>query len=403
METATHGRAAWALARYALLGLFSFSLTAIGPMAPALRSEFGLSYTLAGLHQTAFALGMVATGLFGGPLIERWGLARSMWGGMLVMLAGEAVLSLAPSVAFTLGGILVASLGATLSMSAVQASLAAEPAERRSRMILEGNMTASAVSMVVPLVLLAGTRLGLGWRIVGPVAALAFLAIAGLGLRHTPPDAAPRKPGPLAPGSVPDAGPARPRTAPRLGAAYARMWLALFLGVAVEWAIGFWAMSYILEKPGSGPAFASAAVAGLGLAAVLARFVASRLGHRLGEGRSLALSFALALAGFPLYWLAPSPLAAAAGLFVAGFGAANLYPLAFSLAVSRAPHALARASALVPVASGSAIGLAPFLLGRLSDAVGMKAALLSVPIGALLAFALLAYDRAALARERGRS
>lgn len=392
MKTAKQGRLAWTLARYALLALFSFSLTAIGPMAPALRAEFGLSYTLAGLHQTAFALGMVVMGLAGGPLIERLGLARSMWGGMLVMLAGEAALSLAPSVAFTLGGILVASLGATLSMSAVQASLAAEPAGRRGRMILEANMSASAAAMLVPLVLLAGDRIGLGWRVVGPAAGLAFVAVAAFGLRHTPPDSGSlRNPEPV--GSTPALEPGR------LGPGYARMWLVLLVGVAVEWALGFWAMSYLLEKPGATRALASAAVAGLGLAAVLARFAASRLGHALAEGRMLALSFALAAAGFPLYWISPSPLAAAAGLFVAGFGAANLYPLAFSLAVSRAPNALARASALIPVASGSAIGLAPFLLGRLSDEVGMKAALLAVPFGVALAFVLLGWDRAALARE----
>ena len=392
METATHDRLAWALARYALLALFSFSLTAIGPMAPALRAEFGLSYTLAGLHQTAFALGMVAMGLAGGPLIERLGLARSMWGGMLVMLLGEAALSLAPSVAFTLGGILLASLGATLSMSAVQASLAAEPAERRGRMILEGNMTASAAAMLVPLVLLAGDRVGLGWRIVGPAAGLAFIAVASFGLRFTPPDPGPAR------RVAPEANATPPARHP-LGASYARMWILLLVGVAVEWALGFWAMSYLLEKPGSTRALASAAVAGLGLAAVLARFAASRLGHALAEGRMLALSFALAAAGFPLYWLAPSPLVAAAGLFVAGFGAANRYPLAFSLAMSRAQHSLARASAFIPVASGSAIALAPFLLGRLSDVAGMKAALLTVPVGVALAFVLLAHDRAALARE----
>ncbi|MBN1243796.1 MAG: MFS transporter [Spirochaetales bacterium] len=415
MQTATHGRLAWALARYALLALFSFSLTAIGPMAPALRAEFGLSYTLAGLHQTAFALGMVTMGLAGGPLMERLGLARSMWGGMLVMLAGEAALSLAPSVAFTLGGILLASLGATLSMSAVQASLAAEPAGRRGRMILEANMTASAAAMLVPLVLLAGDRVGLGWRVVGPAAGLAFLAVAGFGLRFTPPDQgslhrgkarepSAETPSPACGRSGEAPSPAAASGAPRrLGPGYARMWLVLLVGVAVEWALGFWAMSYLLQKPGATPALASAAVAGLGLAAVLARFAASRLGHILAEGRMLALSFALAAAGFPLYWLAPSPFTAAAGLFVAGFGAANLYPLGFSLAVSRAPHALARASALIPVASGSAIGLAPFLLGRLSDEVGMKTALLAVPIGVALAFVLLAADRAALRKEASRA
>jgi fucose permease len=83
----------WTL--YLLLGMFSFMLTMIGPMVPYLRDEFAMDYTLAGLHQSAFAVGMVAMGLTGGIVIKRFGIALSLWGGIADMLVGLLVMVLA--------------------------------------------------------------------------------------------------------------------------------------------------------------------------------------------------------------------------------------------------------------------------------------------------------------------
>jgi hypothetical protein len=50
-----------------------------------------------------------------------------------------------------------------------------------------------------------------------------------------------------------------------------------------------------------------------------------------------------------------------------------------SLVVATWPHAPDRAAARAALASGLAIGVTPFLLGRLSDAIGLRTAYLIVP------------------------
>ena len=62
---------------YLLLGLFSFALSMVGPMVPSLRDEFHLDYTLAGLHQFTFALGMANVS----------GIVMSMIVGVLLIVA----------------------------------------------------------------------------------------------------------------------------------------------------------------------------------------------------------------------------------------------------------------------------------------------------------------------------
>lgn len=102
---------------------------------------------------------------------------------------------------------------------------------------------------------------------------------------------------------------------------------------------------------------------------------------------------ALALLGFPLYWLRPSVPLTLLGLALCGLGSSNFYPLGFSLALNQAPGNAAKASSLIPVASGSAIGLAPFLLGRLADATDIRFAMIYIPIGVAIMLAIMAVDR----------
>jgi fucose permease len=72
-----------------------------------------------------------------------------------------------------------------------------------------------------------------------------------------------------------------------------------------------------------------------------------------------------------LHWLSTSPILSVIGLFVAGLGVANHFPLAMGLAVSTAPDQTDAASARVVIASGSAILTLPLLLGGLADWVGL--------------------------------
>jgi len=369
----------WAL--YLLLGLFSFMLSMIGPMVPYLQDEFRMDYTLAGLHQSAFALGMVTMGFAGSSIIKRFGIVKSLWGGLLDMLAGLLVMVLAQGPAMTLGGVFVMSLGGLMVLATIQTVLANGPAAHRGKLIMEANVMASALTMLVPLVLLAGARTTLGWRIVFPAMLVSSLAVASFGLPATRKHQDSRD-------EKADAG------GGRLGAAYWRMWLVVFFGVSVEWAISFWCMTYLLGLPGHSRELAAAGTVLLGVSAVAGRFVASRIGHRISENRLMLVMMAIVLAGFPLYWLRSSVPLAFLGLILCGFGSANFYPLGLSIALGHAPGNAAKASSLLPVASGSAIGLAPFLLGRLADATDMRLALWYIPTGVVIIFVITIIDKA---------
>jgi fucose permease len=61
-------------------------------------------------------------------------------------------------------------------------------------------------------------------------------------------------------------------------------------------------------------------------------------------------------------------------------GLANLYPLTVSLALGTASDRSEKAGARLSLASGTAILVAPFLLGALADAVGIRAAYTVVPV-----------------------
>lgn len=51
-------------AAYAVLAVFAYIETALGPAMPFVRSHLGLGYTVASLHFAAFAAGSMAVGFF---------------------------------------------------------------------------------------------------------------------------------------------------------------------------------------------------------------------------------------------------------------------------------------------------------------------------------------------------
>ena len=50
-----------------------YLLSGLGLLMPSLREELGLSYTIASLHFSAFAGGMILAGLIGNLVVRRYG------------------------------------------------------------------------------------------------------------------------------------------------------------------------------------------------------------------------------------------------------------------------------------------------------------------------------------------
>lgn len=375
---------------YALLGLYAFVLNMIGPAVPFLRLEFNLDYSTAALHQSAFALGQVVSGLLASVLLARIGLGRSLFFGMTGIFAGLTGLVLAPTPWASLASILFMSLAGTFAFASLQASISGFGGERAGQALMEANIVASLTSAAAPFVLVLGTAVGLGWRALWPAFALALAITAGLGSK------------PVARGlpalhrEVADGGGRK-----RLPLSFLGPCLLVFFGVGVEWSVGFWATEYLKGLPGHSLSLAAAGAGVFQLAAVLGRLASSRLMARVRERRILLGAILLVAVGFPFYWMRHDPVTAFLGLALCGAGVSIFYPLSLSLGMAASGGNTAAASALCAVSGGLAIFAMPLLLGIVADHAGLPAALFAIPAGLAAMLVLLAIRRHKAARQAG--
>ncbi|MEP7291141.1 MAG: hypothetical protein ABI835_05130 [Chloroflexota bacterium] len=72
MTTFIRDRFTWLA--YLMLAYYAYMISALGPLMPFLRVELNLSYSVAALHLSAFAVGMILAGLTADRAVRRaWG------------------------------------------------------------------------------------------------------------------------------------------------------------------------------------------------------------------------------------------------------------------------------------------------------------------------------------------
>jgi MFS family permease len=391
------------------------------PRLPEVKDAFGLSNTLYGLVVVAFPLGAILVGALPARAVRRFGSGRVAALGTVLLAvclaAAGAGAGLGVGTGLGVGVFLAAMLlGGALDahVDTAQNAQGMEVQRARGRSIINslhalwslgavlgGLMGAAALALGVPL----GWHLplsGLVWSAVALVALRSALSPAeGRGLRTTGPD------DPLPEGATtPDPGAAGPRPDPGSGRGHrsaARIVVVALLPVAVIAMAGVmvedvgmnWSAVYLNAELG-----APLTAAGLGLVALMAaQFVGRLLGDpmadRWGRVAVARAGATLSAAGMLLVVMAPVPVVAVAGFAVAGFGCATLVPAAFHAADDvpglRTGTGLALVSWLMRI---SFLSLSP-AVGVLSDAVGLRAALVVVPV-----FALVAALTAGVLRER---
>jgi fucose permease len=172
----------------------------------------------------------------------------------------------------------------------------------------------------------------------------------------------------------------------RLPLAYWAFWLGVVLVVGSEFSLIFWGSDFLVAAGLS--TSAAATTVSLFLWGMVAGRVAGRqIARWMPAEHLLVLALAVSAMGFFVYWLAPAAPVVVLGLFVAGVGVANLYPLIVALALGAAPGQSNEAGARLTFASGTAVLAAPLLLGALADATEIRLAYGVVPIFLLGAFA----------------
>jgi MFS family permease len=148
---------------YLMLAYFAYLQTSLGPLMPFLRAELDLNYSSAGLHFSAFALGMILAGLTADRFVRRWGRRLVFWGGGAGMAVSALCLGLSRQAALTIASaFLMGWLRANLVV-VIQATLSDRHGEQRAVALTESNLAASLSAGLVPLFIGAFQRLGVGF------------------------------------------------------------------------------------------------------------------------------------------------------------------------------------------------------------------------------------------------
>lgn len=378
------------LSMYGVFVTWGWLLYSFNPSVPLLARELGVSNAAAGLHGTAMAVGALLAAALTPRAVRRAGRRSTLAAGGVVIAAGVALLTTGRSLPVTLGGIALVAVGGNMAVSAAQAGLAGHHGRSASAAVTEANGVGSGVGLIGPLAVGACVAAGWGWRPAVAVTAALALATAALvgrlpltgvlarGRRTADvPEARPERGGPVAHGGS--------------GATTARAvrtsrWflVTVVAALALENATTYWATDLVRERTGAGAGIATATTAGLVAGMTLVRFVVGPLSLRVPPARLLAGAFGVAVAGWAVLWTATTTPVAIAGLVLAGLGYGAQYPLGIALLLGASGGATDAAQARATVGGGLAIGVAPFLLGALADAVGAHTAFLVVPVLAVV-------------------
>jgi fucose permease len=347
---------------YFMLGYYAYLQASLGPLMPFLRDELSLSYTLAGLHLSAFALGMVLAGWYGAAVSLRVGRRAIFWGGGGGMALGALALITGGHIAITVGSSFAMGASGSLLLVAIQASLTDHHGSRRAIALTEANIVASVFAALAPLLVGLGQSAGIGWRS-ALVVGTAFWLLTFLSRRGTA--LPPRRQYPHR---------ATTGRSSRLPRAYWAYWAVIFIAVAIEWCMIFWAADFLENVVGLRRETSSALLSVFLGAMIVGRVIGSRLTHTISSRRLLPYAVGAVVVGFPLFWLGPVAIINIAGLFIAGLGVANLFPLTLSTAVTVAAELPDAASARISMAAGLAILIVPQTLGSLADQIGIGSA-----------------------------
>jgi len=365
---------------YVQVSLFAFFLYGFGATQALLRDEQGTSRTVASLHATVFAGANVATGLLIPRLIQRWGRGLVIRYAVIVMSIGIAVYTAPFGLTASLIGTALVACGGVSLIATANAFILDYQGSAGPAALTQANALAALFGFVVPLVIGITTAVALGWR-TGLWALIIALVVAEIFRsrhEHTPSIERAETPNVTQPVR------AEKIQMPR------RFWWSLTvvaLLLATEFTLTLWSADLLRERAGLGPAAAAASLAAVTGGMFLGRLYGSRLAQTWSVDRLLTSSILLALVAFAVAWVSTNPWPILASLFVVGLGISVHWPIGVSRAVASSGGLIDRASGLSSVAAGAAGGIAPFILGALSDSIGFHSAFLIVPV--LLATALV--------------
>lgn len=371
-------------ARLAVAILFvlnGLALANLIPWYPVIKGDLGMSNTVFGIAVAGFAFGALAFGTLSGPLIARFGSARTSTVGAVVMASILPLIAIAPN-PWTLALAMVGMGSADAIMDAAMNAHGLRVQRRYGRSIINSFhalWSAGAVvgGLVGSLVIGAGVPRSVHLLVVAIVVAVVAVAASGWllpGAENTE-RAAEATAGDG--GGLIDAWRVAPLVLLGLG-------VIMMASTALEDTAGTWSGVYLKDVVG-----APAATLGLGFVAsqglmFVGRIFGDRVVDRFGPSRVARTGLLLSAAGITLVVLSSSSLAGVIiGFGLSGLGASTIYPLGVT------------ASAEIPgVRSGDGITIVTWLarvgflavppaIGAVADAASLPIALTMVVAAAI--------------------
>jgi MFS family permease len=339
----------------------------VGVVLGELRQQFHLSGVIAALHGSTFGFGLLAAGLWGVRVVGRLGRRRSLAMSAAAITAGVTLFCIGPAWPITLTGTALAGLGGALLVMVMPSLISDHHGEHRATAFAAVNGAPGLAGVAFSLVIGAALALNWSWRppylMLTAAIALALTAVARSVL-------------------IPES--------PRQGAftlAHFRdrdvfvPWLHIVNAVLSEFAVGVWAATYLKEVGHASGGQASAMAGVFGVSMFLSRLALPTVMGHLGEA-TVMIGFVVLAAGALVMCFAPGLLLRVVGLTIVGLGGAPLYPLTVDRLYASAEYKIDSISlgAICALASGAAVTLGPLALGILADAVGLRRALLIVPV-----------------------
>lgn len=347
------------------------------PRYPEIKSDLGLSNSVYGAAVAAFSVGALVAGLTAAALIRRYRSSRvavvgTVGIGVFVLVAGVAA-----SPALLAAGLFLA--GACDAVTDVAQNAHGLRVQRIYRRSIINSLHAvwAAGAVVGGLMGAAAIALGISRAVHLSTSAVMCTAVVLVAYRY------------LLPGADDDDHPAAAdagarRPGPSVYAALLALVVLAVAGATVEDAGNTWAILYLretLDAPGALAAAGYIAVVGC---IFVGRLVGDRLVDRFGEVSVVRTGGALTAAGMGLALAFPSVPGTIGGFALAGLGVATAIPSAMH-AADQLPG-LRPGSGLTILTWLMRIGFfgAPLLIGVISDAAGLRAGLLAVPVAGLV-------------------
>ena len=340
---------------------------------PAIKSDLGASDGELGVALFFATLGLVVAQPLAGALAARAGARAPCLGGLAVYALGLPVAAVAPSVP-VLAAVLFG-MGLANGVLDVAMNVEGVAVERRGGRRVLSSMHAAFSFGGMTGAGLGGLAAAAGLDAEVHLAVVAALALAG---------------GLVAATGLPAPRPDRTRGRPfvRPDRRLALLGAVAFCVLLAEGSVTDWSAVYLNEGTGASEGLAAAGLAVFSLAMALGRLAGDRVAERWSAPVVIRAGTLLAAAGLGLGLAVAEPAAGIAGYALMGVGLSACFPLVVAASARGSGDAEAASIALVSGAGYVGLTAGPATIGLLSDAAGLRQALVLVVVLALVAAAL---------------